>query len=243
MADRILAAQKFDRKSSPATAGFRSPGWLAQWPLVGLVLFLIGSIAFGALAYNVKTHSPLLQEDQVIYKQLYGDASKQPPQRQELLTFGFFVGKELIQLMVVILSIYFIYKRYWAELAMIVIGSVGAAVIWSYLIHIFNRVRPPAQLGIVVNNFPSFPSGHTFSSIVVYGFLAYLLIPKMPSLFWKWVVAIVTILILAYIGFSRVSEGGHYLTDVLAGYAIGLAWAALVFTVIESLFLRRKVNR
>jgi undecaprenyl-diphosphatase len=183
-----------------------------------------------------------LQEDQSVYKQLYGDAAKQPPQALELLTFGFFVGKELLQVMVVILSVYFIYKRYWPELGMIVIGSMGAAVVWSYLIHIFNRARPPQQLGIVVSNFPSFPSGHTMSAVVCYGFLAYLLIPKMPSLFWKWVVAIVAVLTMAFIGFSRISEGGHYLTDVLGGYAIGLAWAALVFTIIESLFLRRRNN-
>lgn len=243
MTDRILAAQKSDRKSPPTTTGLRSPGWLAKWPITGLVMFLIGSLAFGALAYNVKAHGPLLQEDQSIYKQLYGDAAKQPPQTLELLTFGFFVGKELLQVMVVILSVYFIYKRYWPELAMILIGAMGAAVVWSYLIHIFNRARPPAQLGIVVSNFSSFPSGHTMSAVVCYGFLAYLLIPKMPSLFWKWVVAIVSVLIMAYIGFSRVAEGGHYFTDVLAGYAVGLAWAALVFTVIENLFLRRRANR
>jgi undecaprenyl-diphosphatase len=183
-----------------------------------------------------------LQEDQSIYKQLYGDAAKQPPRTLELLTFGFFVGKELIQVIVVILSVYFIYKRYWPELAMILIGAGGVAMVWSYIIHIFNRPRPPAQLGIVVSDFPSFPSGHTMSAMVVYGFLAYLLIPKMPSLFWKWAVTIVAILTMAYIGYSRISEGGHYLTDVLAGYALGLAWAALMFTIIESLFLRRKTS-
>jgi membrane-associated phospholipid phosphatase len=242
MTDRILAAQKFDRKSPPTTTGLRSPGWLAKWPIIGLAMFLVGSLAFGALAFNVKTHGPLLQWDVPVYKQLYGDATKEPPRTLELLTFGFFVGKELIQVIVVLLSVYFIYKRYWPELAMILIGSMGAAAIWTYVIHIFNRPRPSAQLGIVVGEFPSFPSGHTISAVICYGFLAYLLIPKMPSLFWKWVVAIVAILTMAYIGFSRISEGGHYLTDVIGGYAFGLAWAALVFTVIESLFLRRKTG-
>jgi undecaprenyl-diphosphatase len=126
---------------------------------------------------------------------------------------------------------------------MLLIGTMGVAVIWTYIIHIFNRPRPPAQVGIVVSNFPSFPSGHTISAVLCYGFLAYLLIPKMPSLFWKWVVAIASVLVMAYIGYSRVFEGGHYLSDVLAGYAVGLAWAGLVYTVIENLFLRKRVNR
>jgi undecaprenyl-diphosphatase len=90
----------------------------------------------------------------------------------------------------------------------------------------------------VVND-PSFPSGHTLSSVICYGLLAYFLIPRMPSLFWKWVLVIATVLTLAYIGYSRIFLGGHYLTDILAGYALGLAWAALVFTLIERFFLRR----
>jgi undecaprenyl-diphosphatase len=79
------------------------------------------------------------------------------------------------------------------------------------------------------------------SAIIGYGFLAYLLIPKMPSLFWKWTLGIGILLIVLFDGFSRIFQGGHYLTDVLAGYALGLAWASLVYTLIENIFLRKKV--
>jgi membrane-associated phospholipid phosphatase len=37
--------------------------------------------------------------------------------------------------------------------------------------------------------------------------------------------------------------GGHYLTDILAGYAVGIAWSALIYTLIEKFFQgRRKRN-
>jgi undecaprenyl-diphosphatase len=237
--DRIVTEDRYQAK--PAS-GLRVPGLFAQWPIIGLAMFLIGSLAFGALAFNVKTHGPLLQWDVPLYKRLYGDATKESARTLELWTFGFFVGKELIEVLVVILSVYFIYKRYWPELGMILIGAMGAALVWSSLMLIFNRPRPPAQVGVVVSNIPSFPSGHAMSAVVFYGFLAYLLIPKMPSLVWKWVVAIVTLLVIAYIGYSRVFEGGHYLSDILAGYALGIAWAGLVYTVIESLFMRRRTS-
>ena len=151
------------------------------------------------------------------------------------------MGKELLQVIVVILSLYFIHKRFWPELAMLLIGAGGGAIIWSYLIGIFERVRPTNQIGIVVTDY-SFPSGHAISAVLCYGLLAYFFISKMPSLFWKWVVAIAALLTMAFIGFSRLYLGGHYLTDIVAGYALGLAWAGLVFTLIESLSFKRSVN-
>jgi len=45
-----------------------------------------------------------------------------------------------------------------------------------------------------------------------------------------------------FIGFSRVFTGGHYLTDVLAGYAVGLAWSSAVFTLIE-IYSQKRRNR
>ncbi|MGE5222494.1 MAG: phosphatase PAP2 family protein, partial [Omnitrophica WOR_2 bacterium] len=88
---------------------------------------------------------------------------------------------------------------------------------------------------------PGFPSGHAMSAMVCYGFLAYLLVPYMPNRFWKGVVIALAVLISLYIGFSRVFVGDHYLSDVLAGYALGIAWAAFAYTTIELAF-RKKVK-
>ena len=199
-------------------------------------MFLVGASLFGALAYNVRTNGPVLQWDVPLNQQFHAQALKQPERIIEILIFGFFVGKELLQVIVVILSLYFLYKRFWPELAMLLIGAGGGAIIWYYLTAFFDRVRPTDQIGIAVSD-PSFPSGHAVTAVLCYGFLAYLFIPKMPSLFWKWVVAAAAIGTMAFIGFSRIYLGGHYLTDVIAGYALGLTWAGLVFTLIEVLFL------
>jgi len=234
--DRILAGQR----SEPNLArGLRVPGWLAQWPIVGVVLFLTGSLLFGAIAYNVWTKGPLLQWDVPLAREMHAEAVDQPPRIIELLIFGFFVGKELLQVIVVILSLYFLYKRFWPELAMLLIGSGGGALLWYFLIEVFKRPRPTEQIGIVVTD-SSFPSGHAISSVILYGLLAYLFIPKMPSRFWKWVLVIAVILTNLYIGYSRIYLGGHYLTDIIAGYGLGLAWGGLVFTAIERLLLKRK---
>lgn len=237
--DRIQLGQRSEPNGS---RGLRVPGWLAQWPVVGVLMFLIGASLFGALAYNVWTKGPLLQWDVPLSKEMHADAVKQPPRIIELLIFGFFVGKELLQVIVVILALYFLYKRFWPELAMLLIGSGGGAILWYWIITIFNRPRPSQQIGIVVTD-ASFPSGHAISSVIVYGLLAYLLLPKMPSRFWKWVLVIAAILTIIYVGYGRMYLGGHYLTDIIAGYSLGLAWAGLVFTLIERIAFRRKAAR
>jgi undecaprenyl-diphosphatase len=236
--DRIITGNKSDTKIS---RDLRVPGWLAQWPIIGILMFLIGSLMFGALAYNVWTKGPLLQWDVPVTTELHNEAVKEPPRIIELILFGFYVGKELVQVLAIILALYFLHKRFWRELAMLLIGLGGGAVMWYYLIGIFNRHRPDAQIGIVVTD-PSFPSGHVITAVLFYGLLAYLFVPKMPSLFWKWVVVIASILTMLYIGFSRLFLGGHYLTDLLAGYALGIAWAGLVYTLIERISMGRRTG-
>lgn len=237
--DRALAGS---RPASGSPCDLRVPGLLARRPIIGVMMFLIGIGLFSLFAYNVWTKGPLLQWDTPLSRQFYRQAVNSPERVLEYVIFGFFVGKELLQVFIIILTLYFLYKRFWPELAMMLIGAGGGALIWYFLIDIFDRARPSEQLGIVVTDH-SFPSGHAITAVLFYGFLAYLFIPRMPSPFWKWLVGISAGLTILYIGFSRLFLGGHYLTDILAGYALGLAWAGLVFTLIEVLFLRDKVFR
>jgi undecaprenyl-diphosphatase len=228
-------------ETEDAFQGLRAPGMFKRWPLLGVLLIVIGSISFAALGYSVLTHSPLVQLDQSIYETLIAKAKTAPPRINELMIFGFFLGKQVPILIVTLLSIYFLHKRYWRELAMILLSSGAGSFIWNFFVNYFARPRPAIQTGLAVRAIPSFPSGHTMSAIIVYGFLTYLLLPKMPSRFWKWTLVIAMAAMVLFDGFSRIFQGSHYLTDVLGGYALGVAWAALVYILIEVIFIRKKV--
>ncbi len=76
-----------------------------------------------------------------------------------------------------------------------------------------------------------------------YGLLAYLIAPRMASRAAKIVVVAIAGLIILYIGFSRIYVGDHYLTDVLAGYGLGIAWSGLAYTSLEVLARRLKKRR
>jgi undecaprenyl-diphosphatase len=87
----------------------------------------------------------------------------------------------------------------------------------------------------------SFPSGHAMNSMVAYGMLAYLLARTVPR---KWMPLVVgaAVTVPLVVGASRIFLGYHYFSDVLAGFAAGLAWLTVCITVCE-LGLRRRRAR
>lgn len=99
------------------------------------------------------------------------------------------------------------------------LGSVdflGAQIKW-----LFERVRPCRALSGVhelagCGGTFSFPSNHALNTAAAAAFL-HVLYPSTGWISWPLV---------AVIGFSRVYVGGHYVTDVLGGWAIGGALGA-----------------
>jgi undecaprenyl-diphosphatase len=219
--------------------GLRAPGLLAKWPVIGISMFIFGSLVFGALTYNLYAHGPLLAWDKAIANTLPAIGLQSPPFVKDIMVAGFYTGKEVVTVLTILFSLYFLYKRYWQELAMMAIGWIGSALLFNGLSMLIGRARPPTQIWIIVN-IPGFPSGHGVSVVVFYGLLAYLLAPKMRSAFWKAVVIAAALLIIGFVGFSRIFTGGHYLTDILAGYAVGIAWSGVIYTLIENYFQKRR---
>ncbi len=71
----------------------------------------------------------------------------------------------------------------------------------------------------------SFPSGHALSSAAVYGTIALVVARRLRRPWARWLVLAGTAVLLLVIGITRLYLGAHYLTDVLAGWIIGLACA------------------
>lgn len=227
--------------SSVSDGLLRSPHLLARYPQIGVMLFILGSLIFGAFFLNLYFHGPLLKWDTLLAATLPGIALKGPPYLEYLMDAGFYLGKQVIMVIDALLFLYFLYKRYWEELVTITVGWSGAAVIFYYLSTYIDRPRSTNQIWIIVN-IPGFPSGHAISVVVCYGLLAYWLVPKMPTLFWKWMVVLGALAIILFVGFSRIMTGGHFLTDILAGYAVGLAWSGLAYTIIERFYYKKKMK-
>jgi len=220
------------------SAGVRSPGLLAKWPLIGLLMFLFGGLAFGALSYNLVAQGPLLAWDKALATSLPAIALKSPTILKPLMDAGYYVGSWGLTALALLFGLYFLIKRYWQELVMLTIAMAGEALLFYTISNFVGRARPPNQIWIILH-IPGFPSGHAMASVVFFGFLGYLFTPKMHSVLGKVFVVTGTLFIILFIGFTRVFTAAHYLTDVLAGYAMGLAWSGVVYTLIE-LYYKRK---
>ncbi len=218
-----------------------TPGLLARWPLIGVVMVVLGGLLFGAMAINLETHGPLLPVDVQVANDLHTIALQSSPAMRGIMIFGFYMGEHVIMAIGLILVLYFLYKRFWPGLFMVIIAWAGEGTLWLVLTPLFNRARPVFDISVWHHmTEPSFPSGHSISAVMCYGLLAYLIVPKISSRFWKAVVIVTTGLVILYIGFSRMFVGDHYLTDVLAGYGLGVAWSGLVYTLVE--VIARKIK-
>jgi undecaprenyl-diphosphatase len=239
-ANRMISSHDQDHQPPKnIITGLRSTGLLAKWPMIGLIMFIFGSLMFGALTINLFANGPLLAWDKAIANTLPAIGLKSPPIVKDIMIAGFYLGKEVVAALSLLLGLYFLFKRYWQELAMVAIGWAGSALIFNLLSHLIGRARPPTQIWIIVN-IPGFPSGHAVAVITFYGLLAYLLAPKITYTFWKIVVIVLALLIIGFVGFSRIFTGGHYLTDILSGYAVGIAWFGVVYTLIELYFQKKR---
>ncbi|MCX7596451.1 MAG: phosphatase PAP2 family protein [Fischerella sp.] len=122
------------------------------------------------------------------------------------------------------------YKRH-SEITTLFTAAFGAISLNILLKELFCRKRPALWNYIVNVRHYSFPSGHAMVSIVIYGFLSYLLAKQFPR-YRKPILALTAILIVA-IGFSRLYLGVHWPADVVAGYAAGLVWLTACILSLE----------
>lgn len=100
------------------------------------------------------------------------------------------------------------------------------ALITYMLKNLIHRIRPD-EMGRLINETGfSLPSGHSSSSLLLYGMVAYLITRSIASRVGRIAVIIEMSILITLIGFSRMYLGVHYPTDVMFGFLIGglLLW-------------------
>ncbi|MGU3410702.1 phosphatase PAP2 family protein [Microbacterium sp. M1A1_1b] len=124
-----------------------------------------------------------------------------------------------------------IQRRAWTPVVLLVAASAGSLLMTVAGKDLIGRARPPLADAVPpYEHSPSFPSGHTLNATVVVGTIVYLLLLRESRRVTRvWTVVLGTAFVVS-VGCSRVFLGHHWLTDVLAAWALGVAWLAIVIT-------------
>lgn len=119
---------------------------------------------------------------------------------------------------------------------LIFVAVAGGVVMSTGLKNLFGRPRPDLVAHLVNVETLSFPSGHATLSAVTYLTLGALLARTQPRRALKVYFIALAAMLTMLIGFSRVYLGVHWPSDVVAGWAIGTAWA-LLWRIIDTALL------
>ncbi|HEV2459821.1 MAG TPA: phosphatase PAP2 family protein, partial [Ktedonobacterales bacterium] len=220
-------------------------GRVARTP-TGLTLTL-GLIAAGALAwtvlelaFEVVTGSPTVGLDQRILNLV---ATLRAPGLDQALYVVTFLGnaQTIVVLTAVAALIALIAGRPRAAL-LLVLAVVAGALFFEVVKFLVQRPRPPLEDARLVQGGFSFPSGHSTLAATCYGTIAYLLMRGIRRDRWKVLVGVVAALLVLAIGVSRIYLGVHYPSDVLAGWAAGALWVAVVFLVEQVVWAPRRLS-
>lgn len=124
----------------------------------------------------------------------------------------------------------------------LLLSVVGGALLSSILKMVIDRARPDLVEQLDVIHTASFPSGHALITTVTYLTLGSLVVRQVPTLAEKIYILGAAILISILVGVTRVYLGVHWPSDVLAGWALGAAWASLVWCGAEVAERRKPIG-
>lgn len=117
--------------------------------------------------------------------------------------------------------------------AVVALSSLG---IMSLLKNLFHRTRPDHPMVEGVTNF-SFPSGHALMGVAFWGLLIWMTALYAEKKSIRILLITFLSLLILLIGFSRIYLRMHYVSDVLAGYGLGITW------LYASLYLLNKYEK
>ena len=107
------------------------------------------------------------------------------------------------------------------------LASWGGAALSTWIKAFIHRPRPlPPEVKVVVAPLggTSFPSGHVLTYVAFYGFLGFLLAEHLDDGPLRNASVMTLTGLLAAVGPSRIQQGHHWTTDVVASYLLGLAY-------------------
>jgi membrane protein DedA with SNARE-associated domain/membrane-associated phospholipid phosphatase len=194
--------------------------------LLCTLLFVGSSVLFLIIAQDVFTHDSLVHLDMALFNMLQG--LRTWPADHLMVGITELGGVRVRLFVALAVMCWLVLRRCWRTAGYWLAMTIIAEGLVRLLALITNRPRP-LNLYSGIEHF-SFPSGHATSSMIIYGFLAYLVARRQTPIN-RAAITVITTVGIVLIGISRLYLGAHWLSDVLAGWSLGVAWLTLAVII------------
>lgn len=200
---------------------------------LGLVVSTAALIVFFKLAFNIPTIHIL---DVMVSELVY--SWRNPLLNQAMIVISY-LGQEILLLIFGIVWMTLIIRKYYRDAFLLAVTIITGGIINVLIKEIIRRDRPTVD-PLFQEILHSFPSLHAMNSFVFYSLLVLILYKIARKRQLTILVFMVCSIIVILVGISRIYLGAHYLSDVVAGYVIGLWWVATVLVIDKTLSIMRR---
>ena len=202
---------------------------------LALVLAIGGGVLLGLLAYLARTNGHLIRIDNSVAK--WGNSHASATSTRFLNDFTQLGSLYVVVALCIVLAVAETIRERSVWVAPFILAVMGGEEVLTLTVkQLMDRVRPTfnpaaASLG------PSFPSGHSATSAAFYATAA-LLVGRWRGRPARAVLAGLAVGIAVGVAASRVLLDVHWLSDVVAGLALGWGWFAVCAIAFGGRILR-----
>jgi undecaprenyl-diphosphatase len=210
----------------------RSATRLASQLGAGALVLIAAAFLFGAIAQQVVAGAPLTQLDADLATWLHRRVGS--PWLELLLAITHVHSTVAISCYAIVAGIVLARQQRWRSVVTVIVTVAGGLVLNVLMKLAFQRQRPSFDDPLLTLDTYSFPSGHVAGSTLFYGLCVAWVYRRTPELRWRLAALAVATVALVLVGLSRMVLGVHYLSDVVAAFAEGVAWLALCLTALHA---------
>lgn len=195
------------------------------------IVLLIMSIVFVWFAIRIKDN-PSLGIDSAIYNFIHQFTSDNLTRFFKFITN--LISIPFICFVCFIFVVVSFIKKDYKYCPFVVCNLLFIILINTILKYIYTRPRPEFML---IDEYGySFPSGHAMVSMAFYGLFIYILFHTKINKYLKYILSALVFILIMMIGISRIYLNVHYVSDVIAGFAVSVIYL-IFFTKFMKIIL------
>lgn len=208
-------------------------------PRILLITAIVAAVVFVLLGVSYAVGSPVNRVDVWLGTLLHDLNDRHIAWLTMSMAAVSFLGGDGLLFIAAAVAVYLALRRAGSKVLLWLVAVGGVIVFNRVLKEYFEVLRPVVGHTNLFEESSGFPSGHAMIALVTYGLLAAIASAQMIGRRTKSLVWGAASLLILLIGFSRLYLSVHYVSDVIGGYAAGVAWLALCLWIYVTVTTRR----